>query len=110
MKKIYLSCCFILATNFCVSQNTTLDTIAIDTNACLIKYKESITKENQNIFIRECLENATEKNIKALLKSYKVDDFKTINLKKYIADIIPYLSNRCKLKDKELKLAFAKWL
>lgn len=111
MKRILFTILFVVTVQTGLSQSSeTLQTVASSTQKCLAKYADSINEENQNVFVRECLENATEKNMDALLKHYKIERFRDLKLKTYVLDMLPYLAKQTKIDEAKLKLAFAKWL
>lgn len=111
MKKVIFTFLFISIIQFSYSQEVVvLDNVAISVKKCLLKYQDTINEENQNTFIKECLENATEEHMSLLLKHYKIASFKQISLKTYVVDLIPYISKQCSLKEEKLKKVFAKWM
>lgn len=111
MKKYLFTFIFVSIIQFSFAQETTtLNTIAMATKKCLVKYQDSVNEENEHSFVRECLENATEEHINSIFKYYKIDNIKQLNLKTYVVDMLPYLSKQCNMKEEKLKVAFSKWI
>jgi hypothetical protein len=100
---------FLSVSQYCSAQNI-LDSISVETNKCMNSFDFIINTDNEIhvSIIRECLESATERNIKnkKLLKYYKIKSLKEFDFKAFCIEVIPYLSKKSSITQKKLKKVF----
>lgn len=80
----------------------------VSSELCISFNKISDKSENflEKILLRECLEESTEQNLKEVLKYYNVGTLNEINLGKYLEDLRPKISEKCKLRNEFISESF----
>ena len=70
---------------------TILDTVTIDLGICYQNLADTTDDFLNDLILKECLEEATEKHLSGILAYYKIESFEELNLKNYLLDLKPKL-------------------
>lgn len=82
-----------------------LSEVAKEVCKCYDSFSDSDVNLNK-LVIRECLENDGNKNYIKLFKKYNVNSFKEFDVKKFAMDMLPIISQECKLSKEFVEESF----
>jgi len=83
-----------------------LSKVAKEVCKCYDGFSDHSDVDLNKLVIRECLENAGNKNYIKLFEKYDINSFEEFDIKKFVMDMLPIISQECKLSKKFVEESF----